>query len=63
MNGKQAATLLGLLVVGWHVWSFVEDAEQYKRNLARWRVTPTALNLARLVVAEGVLIKDVGWLM
>jgi hypothetical protein len=63
MKTKQVLTTLGAVAVIWHVLSLVKDAEQCKINMLRWRAAPTTSNLVKLLVAEGALIKDVGWLL
>jgi hypothetical protein len=63
MKANQIARLICLGALAWHVASLVQDAERYRLNLARWRAAPTGSNLLRLLIAEGVLIKDLGWLL
>jgi hypothetical protein len=63
MKNKQVLTTLGAVAVIWHVLSVIQDAERCKFNLQRWRAAPTSGNLIKLLVAEGVLIKDIGWLL
>ena len=36
--------------------------ERYKRNLARYNAVPSMPNFVKLLIAEGVLIGDLGWL-
>jgi len=61
MNGKQIGTLLGFAILGWHALSLLADAEQCAVNLNRWLAYPNGRNFMKLAVAEGVLIKDLGW--
>lgn len=63
MKSKQLASAVGLIALGWHVLSIMVDAERCKANLNRWRADPSRENLIRLAFAEGVLIKDIGWLL
>ena len=62
MRGKDLAALacFGLLIS--HALSLLADAERYKQNLARFSAAPTLSNLVKVVVAEGALIGDLGWL-
>lgn len=62
MDKKQIAVAIGLLAAAWHIASLVSDAERYGANWRRWQVAPTMANLIKLLVAEGVLIEDIGWL-
>jgi hypothetical protein len=60
---KQAQVGTGILVLGiWHLISLIKDAERYRANLSRWQAAPTAANLAKLLLAEGILIEDIAWL-
>jgi hypothetical protein len=56
------AVLGGWLLVAWHALSIINDAERCKFNLARYQAAPTLPNLVKLLVAEGALISDLGWL-
>ncbi len=62
MSKKEIAVVIGVLAAAWHIASFIADAKRYRVNRARWRAAPTKANLIRLLVAEGILIKDIGWL-
>jgi hypothetical protein len=59
---KETAALVGLMLFGWHLVSFVKDAERCRFNLARYNGAPTLPNFVKLAVAEGVLISDLRWL-
>lgn len=63
MDKKQVAIAIGALAVVWHVASVISDAERSKANWNRWRAVPSTANLIRLIAAEGILIKDIGWLL
>lgn len=62
MNKKELAALAGVAMLAWHALSLVSDAERYWQNLARYRSAPSLANFIKLLVAEGVLIRDLGWL-
>jgi hypothetical protein len=59
MKPKEAAVIVGVITVIWHLVSLLEDVERYKLNLAQWRGAPTGRNLVRLALAEGILIEDI----
>jgi hypothetical protein len=61
MNMKQVGALLGLAILGWHALSILADAGRCKVNLDRWLAYPSGNTFMKLAVAEGVLIKDLGW--
>jgi hypothetical protein len=63
MNAKQLAAAVGLIAVAWHVVAIAQDAERCKANLDRWLANPTVADFVRLLAAEGVLIKDIGFLL
>ncbi len=62
MSGKDLAAVAGVGLLIWHGLSLLADAERYMRNLARFSGAPTMPNLVKLLVAEGALIGDLGWL-
>ena len=62
MSKKDVAALAGIGLLAWHCVSFLAHAERYKRNLARYNAVPTVPNFVKLLIAEGVLIGDLGWL-
>ncbi len=63
MKSKGLVKVAGLLAVAWHLMALMKDAEQAKLNLDRWLTNPTGNNLIKLLAAEGILIKDIGWLL
>ncbi|MGW9030046.1 hypothetical protein ACWGQ5_39315 [Streptomyces sp. NPDC055722] len=44
----------------YHVLTLVSDLESCAKNLHAYRARPTGNNLIRLLLAEGVFIKDLG---
>jgi hypothetical protein len=62
VSKKELATLAGFALLIWHGVSFLADAEQCKRNLARYNAAQTVPNLVKLIAAEGALIGDLRWL-
>lgn len=62
MKGKDLTVLMVAAGLCWHVMSIIEDVDRCKRNLYRYRTTPTVPNLLKLAVAEGALIGDLRWL-
>lgn len=63
MKTKQVVSTVGLVMLVAHVAAVIVDEERYLGNLARWRAYPTRANLLRLLVAEGILIKDLSWFL
>lgn len=59
---KETALFLAGLVAAYHLAALAKDAEAVKVNLARYRRRKTGPNLRRLLLAEGALIADLGWL-
>jgi hypothetical protein len=59
---KNQASVIAVIAAVWHAAAIIKDAERYQANWARWQATPTAGNLIRLLVAEGILVRDIGWL-
>lgn len=53
-------TVLFWLTVGYHVFALVKDEESFVANWRNYKARPTGANLVRLLVAEGVFIKDLG---
>lgn len=53
-------SVLVVLAAVYHACTFAADAEAYVKNLRRLGADPSMANLIRVVVAEGVLIKDLG---
>ena len=60
MNTKRSIATLSVIAVIWHVVSISQDIERYKLNLHRWQAAPTRTNLFKLLVAEGVVTRDIG---
>lgn len=58
-----AVGIVGMSFVALHLLAALADLEQCKANLNRWQANPTVANLIKLALAEGVLIKDLGWLL
>ena len=46
----------------YHLAALVRDADAVEANLVRYRQQRTWPNLRRLLLAEGALIGDLGWL-
>ena len=44
----------------YRVGTFIADAERCAANTRRFVAKPSGLNLIRVLVAEGVLLKDLG---
>lgn len=63
MSGKNVvgAAAFGLFV--YHLIALAVDAERWQVNNRRYQAVPNRANLLRLLLAEGVLIKDVGFLL
>jgi hypothetical protein len=57
VSGLAAGVLLA-----YHLLSLVKDAESWETNRKRYRADPSTVNLLRLLLAEGVFIKDLGLL-
>ena len=53
-------SVLVILAAVYHVCTLAADTEAYVKNLRRLGANPNLANLIRVVVAEGVLIKDLG---
>jgi hypothetical protein len=53
-------TLLIIVAALYHAYTLKQDTETYLNNLRRFGANPTIPNLIRVVVAEGVVIKDLG---
>lgn len=60
MTKKQIAAATGLVVACVHIVAFIKDAEQSKLNWGRFVSAPSLRSLASALVAEGVLIGDLG---
>lgn len=60
---KEAAGVLAAVVVGYHVLAAMADAETVHTNFIRYKARRTLPNLRRLLLAEGVFISDLGWLL
>ena len=62
MMAKKTPSLLNLapLVVLYHLVAVVKDLESWQANCKRFAADPDLANLLRLLLAEGVLIKDLG---
>lgn len=63
MTAKQAAGLGTLAFFLYHLVTFAMDEERWQVNRRRYQANPNRANLIRLLVAEGVLIKDIGFLL
>lgn len=61
MDKETALFLVGVVAV-YHLAALVKDGEAVEANLVRYRQQRTWSNLRRLLLAEGVLIGDLGWL-
>ena len=46
--------------MAYHVGTFIADAGRCAANVRRFVAKPSGLNLVRVLVAEGVLLKDLG---
>jgi hypothetical protein len=53
-------TIVGAIVFGYHVLAAWKDAEQAAANWQRYKQIPTFNNLLRALLAEGILIEDLG---
>lgn len=56
------ATLTAGVLLAYHLLSLMKDAESWETNRKRYQADPTTANLLRLLLAEGVFIKDLGLL-
>lgn len=56
-------TLVAGALFVYHVVALMKDAERWSANLKQYRAQPDAGNFVRLLLAEGILLKDVGFLM
>jgi hypothetical protein len=63
MNGAHLASTAGAVTLLLHLAALIKDGERYQANLARWQADPTRANLLRFLLAEGILVKDLGWLL
>ncbi|MET7656997.1 MULTISPECIES: hypothetical protein [unclassified Streptomyces] len=60
---KRSAVALGPAAVVftlYHALTLLSDLQACTQNLRAYRARPTVSNLARLLLAEGVFIKDLG---
>jgi hypothetical protein len=62
VSKKELAAVAGFALLVWHGVSLLADAERCKRNLVRYKATPTVPNLVKLLAAEGALMGDLRWL-
>ncbi len=62
MDAKTYALLTALVTFAYHVYCFDKDAVRWQANLQQYKRNKTVENFGRLVLAEGILIKDLGWL-
>lgn len=53
-------TIVGVIAALYHGLALLKDAEQVKANWQRYNQNPTGNNLLRALLAEGVLIEDLG---
>lgn len=56
------ATITAGVLFAYHVASLVKDAETWRTNLKRYQADRTPANLLRLLLVEGVFVKDLGLL-
>lgn len=47
-------------LLAYHVITLIADTEKYVANVRRFVATPSAWNLVRVLIAEGVILKDLG---
>jgi hypothetical protein len=57
---KQTLTWLTVAVFVYHLAALIKDAERCAFNAQRVRADPSLTNVAKLLMAEGVLIADLG---
>ncbi|MGX5183068.1 hypothetical protein ACWKT5_09640 [Streptomyces avermitilis] len=60
---KSSAAHLGpatVIFALYHALTLISDLETCRQNLRIYRARPTGNNLVRLLVAEGVFIRDLG---
>jgi hypothetical protein len=57
---KPSSSLWFWLAAAYHLSTLVADTEAYLANLRRFGAKPTGWNLVRVLIAEGVLLKDLG---
>jgi hypothetical protein len=55
-----APTIVGAVLLGYHLLAVVKDAEQAAANWQRFNQNPTMNNFLRALLAEGILIEDLG---
>jgi len=63
MAGKSSMlnpSVLIFLAAVYHACTLAADTEAYMKNLQRFGANPNLPNLIRVVIAEGVLIEDLG---
>lgn len=58
MATKQLTPVIGAALVCMHLMAIIKDVERYKLNLGKFVAAPTLRSFASLLVAEGVLIRD-----
>lgn len=56
------ATITAGVLLAYHLLSLAKDAETWQTNLKRYQADRTPANLLRLLLAEGVFIRDLGLL-
>ena len=59
---RETALFLASVAALYHLAALVRDADAVEANLVRYRHRPSVPNLRRLLLAEGALIGDLGWL-
>jgi hypothetical protein len=64
MNATKGLAIgAGVLVVAWHLLAIAKDVEQWQVNYRRWQADPSNENALKVLLAEGMLVKDVGGLL
>lgn len=60
MTKKQLSQVVSVAFICMHMAAIIKDLERCKINRDNFAFSPTLANFARLLVAEGVLIRDFG---
>lgn len=63
MTAKQAAGVAAAVLFVYHLVALAKDDQRWHANRRRYQANPNRANLLRLLLAEGVLIKDIGFLL
>lgn len=53
-------TIVGVVLLGYHLLAVAKDAEQAAANWQRFNANPSVNTFLRLLLAEGVLVEDLG---